>query len=427
MKNPYQEYKASEIGWLGDIPSHWQKNKFKYLLREKTKTQNIELPCGSISFGKVVYKDSEKLTEETKLAYQEVLSGEYLINPLNLNYDLKSLRTALSEIDVIVSSGYIVLQSEDVTVKTYLKWLLFVFDIRHMKTLGAGIRQTITFNDIGNCITFLPPENEQILIGEFLNRETARIDKLIAEKQTFIKLLKEKRQALISHVVTKGLYPNVKMKDSGIEWIGDVPEHWELIKFSHFVSIRNGQVDPTEEPWNNFILIAPNHVESSSGRILKKETAREQGADSGKYLCKKGEVIYSKIRPALAKACICEDEETICSADMYPLNCDARMLNEYLLWLILSNEFTRYAILESDRVAMPKINRESLAKIKFPVPPVSEQISALNFIHENTSRLEKIIEETNTSIDLLKEHRTALISATVTGKIDVRHFKEEAS
>lgn len=112
---------------------------------------------------------------------------------------------------------------------------------------------------------------------------------------------------------------------------------------------------------------------------------------------------------------------------MYPLNCDARMLNEYLLWLILSNEFTRYAILESDRVAMPKINRESLAKIKFPVPPVSEQISALNFIHENTSRLEKIIEETNTSIDLLKEHRTALISATVTGKIDVRHFKEEAS
>ncbi|MBE0435929.1 MAG: restriction endonuclease subunit S, partial [Methylomicrobium sp.] len=162
-------------------------------------------------------------------------------------------------------------------------------------------------------------------------------------------------------------------------------------------------------------------VESSSGRILKKETASEQGADSGKYLCEKGEVIYSKIRPALAKACICEDEETICSADMYPLNCDSRMLNEYLLWLILSNEFTRYAILESDRVAMPKINRESLAKIKFPVPPINEQLSALNLIHDNTSRLEKVIEETNTSIDLLKEHRTALISAAVTGKIDVRH------
>lgn len=421
----YSQYQQTDIGWIGAVPSHWSKNKFKFLLREKSKTQNVELPCGSISFGNVVYKDSEKLTEETKLAYQEVVSGEFLVNPLNLNYDLKSLRTALSEIDVIVSSGYIVLQSEGVVYKNYLKWLLFVFDIRHMKTLGAGIRQTITFKDIGNCTTFIPSKEEQEAIASFLDSETSRIDNLIAVKQNFINLLKEKRQALISNVVTKGLNPNVQMKDSGIEWIGEVPQHWQVIKFSHFVSIRNGQVDPTQEPWANYVLIAPNHIESASGKILKKETAKAQGADSGKYLCKKGEVIYSKIRPALAKACICQDDETICSADMYPLSSDSRMIDEYLLWLILSNEFTRYAILESDRVAMPKINRESLAKIKFPVPPVGEQELALEFINKNTAKLEKLITETNSSIGFLKEHRTALISAAVTGKIDVRNYKEK--
>ncbi|EDR0183933.1 restriction endonuclease subunit S [Vibrio metschnikovii] len=420
MMLPYTEYQQSDISWLGKVPKHWAKNKFKFLLNEKPKTQNLELPCGSISFGNVVFKDSERLSEETKAAYQEVLTGEFLVNPLNLNYDLKSLRTALADIDVIVSSGYIVLKSLDVVDKAYLRWLLYLFDVRHMKTLGAGIRQTISFKDIADCAVYIPNDSEQKAIAKFLDRETQRIDSLIEEKQTFIKLLKEKRQALISHVVTKGLNPNVEMQDSGIEWIGQVPKHWEMIKFSHFVSIRNGQVDPTIEPWSNRILIAPNHIESGSGKIIKKETAAEQGADSGKYLCKKGEVIYSKIRPALAKACICEEDEAICSADMYPISCDSRMKNEYLLWLILSSEFTRYAILESERIAMPKINRDSLGKIKFPVPPITEQNAALNYIKTNTEKIERLIEHTNTSIELLQEHRISLISAAVTGKIDVR-------
>ncbi|MGD7036791.1 restriction endonuclease subunit S [Methylotuvimicrobium buryatense] len=437
----YPEYKDSGVEYLGQIPSEWTIKPLKHIAEigpSVPKDLNADLdrlvsfiPMENLGTNGDLDTSIQKHASEVRQGYSFFAEGDVIfakVTPCFENGKSAIARNLCNGYGFGTTELY-VLRPKMVRTK-FLFYLISSYIFRlpgasHM--LGAGGLKRVSTNYVEYFKSPTPSDIEQKAIANFLDRETSRIDKLIAEKQNFIKLLKEKRQALISHVVTKGLDPNVKMKDSGIEWIAEVPVHWGLIKFSHFVSIRNGQVDPTEEPWSNFILIAPNHVESSSGRIIKKETAREQGADSGKYLCKKGEVIYSKIRPGLAKACICEDEETICSADMYPLNCDSRMLNEYLLWLILSNEFTRNAILESDRVAMPKINRESLAKIKFPVPPINEQLSALSFIHEHTLRLEKIIEETNTSIDLLKEHRTALISAAVTGKIDVRNYKEEAA
>ena len=105
----YDDFKESSLVWMGNVPKHWDINKFKWIFQEKTKTLNPSLPAGSISFGNVVYKDEKNLSPDTKASYQEVLNGEYLINPLNLNFDLKSLRTALSQIDVVVSTGYIVL------------------------------------------------------------------------------------------------------------------------------------------------------------------------------------------------------------------------------------------------------------------------------------------------------------------------------
>ncbi len=432
MKNPYQEYKASEIGWLVDIPSHWQKNKFKYLLREKTKTQNLELPCGSISFGKVVYKDSEKLTEETKLAYQEVLTGEFLLNPLNLNYDLKSLRSALSEIDVIVSSGYIVLQSKDIAVNTYLKWLLFVFDIRHMKTLGAGIRQTITFKDVGNCTTFLPPENEQILIGEFLDRETARIDKLIAEKQIFIKLLKEKRQALISHVVTKGLNPNVKMKDSGIEWIGDVPEHWECVPLKRLVGFIEQGWSPEchsntarDGYWGVLKSGAVNggvYQETENKELPETQTPRPE------IEVKQGDLIMSRAsgsRELIGSAAYVYETRLrlMLSDKLFRLKCMMDVDPEFLSISLGSYPLRRQielAIGGAEGLAN-NLSQANIKKLLLTRPPYDEQKLIVGSLKVSLERYQNIISETQHSVELLKEHRTALISAAVTGKIDVRN------
>lgn len=422
----YSDYKDSGVGWLGDVPASWQKNKFKFLLREKNKTQNIGLPCGSISFGNVVYKDSEKLTEETRLAYQEVLSGEFLVNPLNLNYDLKSLRTALSDIDVIVSSGYIVLQSKKTTVSKYLKWLLFVFDIRHMKTLGAGIRQTITFKDIGNCVAYIPSLDEQAAIAAYLDRETARIDSLIAEKQNFINLLKEKRQALISHVVTKGLDPNVKMKDSGIEWIGEVPEHWSCGKLKYVSKISNGATPnrDTEEFWENGNIGWLNSSKVNDVIIREAEQFITQLALSKTSVqpVKPNDLVIAITGEGQTRGrvAICKTDATInqhlAAISVINPNFDYEFL---FFWLTSQYSRIRY---ESSGAGSTKgaITCSDIAMYPIPIPPLAEQKAITENLKSRLGKFDQILEETELSINYLKEHRTVLISAAVTGKIDVR-------
>lgn len=420
---PYQQYEFIDVPWYKQKPTHWLSVKFKHSFNEKRKVNNPNLPAGAISFGEVIYKDEEKLSQDTKDSYQEVLAGEFLINPLNLNFDLKSLRTALSTIDVVVSTGYIVLTMENKLNPRFSRWLLQQFDVSHMKTLGSGVRQTINYNDIGNSLFCLPTPEEQRTIAAFLDYETARIDQLIAKQQQLIELLKEKRQAVISHAVTKGLNPNAPMKDTGVEWLGQVPEHWDVMKFNHCANIRNGQVDPTVKPYKDYILIAPNHIESGTGRLLELQTAEEQGADSGKYLCKKGEVIYSKIRPALAKACISPKDDVICSADMYPINGGKALANDFLVWFLLSDCFTRFAVNQADRVAMPKINRDALGECRIPIPPIEEQKEIISTIVYKIEKLDLLIATANKAIQFIQERRTALISAAVTGKIDLRGWQ----
>jgi len=275
----------------------------------------------------------------------------------------------------------------------------------------------------------LPPEAEQHDIADFLDRETAKIDTLVAKKRTLIERLKEKRTALISRTVTRGLPPDAaraggldphpKLKPSGIDWLGDVPEHWEVGKFSREVRIAEGQADPEIEPYSSMPLVAPNHIESGTGRLLARETAADQAAISGKYLCSAGEVIYSKIRPALAKA-VLAPEDCLCSADMYPMTPTGLLRSRYLLRVLLSSQFTAWSILEADRVAMPKVNRETLSELRLPVPPPQEQDTIADFLDRETAKIDGMVTKVDTAIERLQEYRTALITAAVTGKIDVR-------
>ena len=143
----------------------------------------------------------------------------------------------------------------------------------------------------------IAPIEEQHAIADFLDHETAKIDALVARKERLIELLQEKRTALITRAVTRGLDPNAPMKDSGVEWLGEIPAHWEVRQWRYCCHVTEGQVAPDDEQFREKVLIAPNHIESGTGRILHMETANEQGAISGKYLVEPGDIIYSKIRP----------------------------------------------------------------------------------------------------------------------------------
>ena len=264
MYEKYNRYKDSGEFWLGDVPEHWSIKKFKHIFKEKKKVSNPILNSGAISFGKVVYKDDDRIPEATKASYQEVLSGEFLINPLNLNYDLISLRIALSDINVVVSSGYIVIKNIIDLDKRFFNYLLHRYDVAYMKLLGSGVRQTINFNHLSNSLLVFPPIKEQTSIASFLDKKTSQIDHAIELKEKTIALLKEHKQIVIQELVTgkwkidngEEIIENgelkmenarlikrdeAEMKDSGVEWIGMVPRSWEVKRLKYIFNIKNGQ------------------------------------------------------------------------------------------------------------------------------------------------------------------------------------------
>ena len=437
----YAEYKDSGIDWLGEIPSHWDLFSLKRAVDGCTNGFWGSEPDGNNDLCVLRVADFNRHNFTIgldKLTYRSVSQKE-AENRLLKKGDLLLEKSGGGEKTLV---GCVVQFNEDfqaitsnfVAKMTPQKHMVSRFLTYAFSHLYAGrvnfpsIKQTTGIQNLDSEAYLMekfvfPSKDEQTQIANFLDHETAKIDSLITKQEKLIELLKEKRQAVISHAVTKGLNPDVNMKDSGVEWLGQVPEHWKVIKFNHCVQIRNGLVDPRHENYKNLILYAPNHIEKGTGKILYKETAEEQGADSNKYLCFKGEVIYSKIRPALAKVAICEEDLALCSADMYPMDGFNGLSNKFLYYFILSDSFTEAVILDSDRVAMPKINRESLSEYKLPIPPLEEQKKIIDFIETTGWNLDKLEKQAQSAIQLMQERRTALISSAVTGKINVTNWQ----
>ncbi|KQZ94308.1 hypothetical protein ASD64_05485 [Mesorhizobium sp. Root157] len=431
----YESHKDSCVEWLDEVPAHWRISRLGYEAWVRARlgwkglkaeeyvddgyaflaTPNIK---GSvIDFGNVNFIDHFRYEEspEIKLRVGDILLAKdgSTLGTVNIIRVLPIPATVNSSIAVISPHSNL-----DSIYGYYLFQSYYIENTIQRIKGGMGVPHLFQ-DDLNRFYIPLPSLAEQASIASFLDRETANIDALIDEQKKLIELLKEKRQAVISRAVIKGLDPDVPMKDSGVEWLGEIPAHWMLEKFSRCVQIAEGQVDPRKEPFASMVLIAPNHVESITGRLLFMETAVEQGAESGKYLCQAGDVIYSKIRPALAKA-VLTPVDALCSADMYPMRGRNGLAEQYLLWLLLSPQFTAWSVMEADRVAMPKINREALSDLRLPLPPKQEQAEICAYLDRETCGVDNLLLQAETANALLQERRSALISAAVTGKIDVR-------
>ncbi len=420
---PYPAYKDSGVQWLGKVPEHWERYKLKHIFKEKKNFSNPELPAGAISFGNVIEKNSENLAPDTRATYQEVLPGEFLVNPINLNYDLKSLRTALSRLAVCVSPAYIVLTPKQKQCNEYLEYLLHHFDVAHMKTLGAGVRQTITFSDIGACECLLPPIDEQTIIAKYLNRETDRLDALIIKKIRFIELLREKRQALITQAVTKGVNANAKMRISEVEWLGEVPEHWSIKALKYVATPIIG------------LTYSPDDVvEESSGTLVLRSSNIQDGMivlDDNVYV---STVIPDHLRTRIGDIVICSrngSRSLIGKNGMVNKHSEGQTfgafttvvrspINDYL-HLILNSALFKY---QSGRFLTTTINQlttETLKSFEIPLPPRDEQLQIIDWIKSKISRFDEIIRKTEQSIESLKERRSAIITAAITGQIDLQN------
>jgi type I restriction enzyme S subunit len=423
--SPYPRYKEGPAKWVGDLPEHWAVERVKYSLSEKRPRAAPALPAGAISFGRVIAKDGERLSEETRATYQEVLAGEYLINPINLNYDLISLRTALSSIDVVVSPAYIVAKPDiSKLLPAFGNYLLYVFDIRHMKSLGAGVRQTIGFKDIGNCYWALPPIDEQEAISSFLDRETGRIDRLNEKKGRFIELLQEKRTALITAALTGALGTDVLKVETRTYWAPSIPQDWSITPFRMACWYQEGPgilaIDFKEEgvPLLRVSGVQGKYASTTGCNFLDPQKVEKRWKHFRLTL---GDLLISA---SATVGTITEVGPETVGAVPYTgiirLRPWQRVTKEYLSYFLGSSIFLEQVNLMKQGSTIQHFGPTHLSRVRIPLPPLEEQVRITAELDSRTDRITLLIAKTERSIELLKEHRSALITAAVTGKIDVR-------
>jgi len=411
----YDSYKDSGEGWIEDVPSHWETNKLKQLFKEKKHRPNLAINCGSISFGEVVEKDDERVPLATKASYQEVSKGEFLVNPLNLNYDLKSLRIGLSDIDVVVSAGYLILQAYEDMDKQFFKYLLHRYDVAYMKLLGSGVRQTISFNHIANSILVAPPLPEQRAIAAFLDRKCAGLDEAVRIKEAQIALLRERRQILIQQAVTRGLTPSAPMKDSGIDWIGQIPAHWEVKRNKHlFVEINERSPRGEEQHLSmsqKLGLVPANLVE----RSLTSESYQ------GAKLVKEGDLVLNRLKAHLAVFSLAPMEGLVSPDYSVFRSFIHGVASDYFELLFKTSKYLGEFRLRVRGIVegFYRLYTNDFMDCPLLLPPLDEQLAIVQHVRETSKRFQNVISIKEDQIAALKEYKNSLINAAVTGKIKV--------
>lgn len=411
----YEEYRDSEIRALGNIPKYWDITPLKWISTiiagqspdSSLVNETASLPFlqGKAEFGKISPVPSKWCDLPQRIAP----NGSWLV----------SVRAPVGAVNFAdreygIGRGLCAIVPSNFVDTGYLGYCLSILD-DDFKSMSTGSTfDAITSDQIGQVRIPAPTIKEQKAIATFLDEKTAEIDSLIDETEKSIELLGEYRKAVISEVVTKGLDPSVPMKDSGIEWIGEIPEHWEVKKFKYIAEVKANLVDPNE--YQNYLQVSPERIEKDTAKLLDCQTVGDTGVESDNHLFFKGQLLYSKVRPALNKVTIAPFDG-LCSADMYPI--ETNSWPNWLLYSMLSQSFVTQVRVSTDRVKMPKVNKEELGSFLLPVPPENEQRDIASFLESKMNSVDAAIEIERDLVCSLNEYRKSLISEAVTGKFKV--------
>jgi len=387
----------------------------------------------SLSYGRIVRKDmtsNDGLLPESFETYQIVRPGDVVFRLTDLQNDKRSLRTATVEEVGIITSAYLAVEPIGVESR-FLSYLLRAYDLSKVfYSMGGGLRQSMKYADVARLPVLAPPVQEQQAIASFLDRETAKIDALIAEQEKLLALLAEKRQATISHAVTRGLDPTAPMKDSGIPWLGKVPAHWEVSPLKYISRIGNGSTPSRDNPdywsdsgfpWLNSSVVNQDEV-TEAERFVTELALKE---------CH-----LPVIRPPAVLVGITGQGKTRGMAA--PLMFDAT-INQHLAYVtpktgrlevahLLRALEMAYVTLRTDSESAGStkgaITCDQLSRFTIPLPPLHEQGVIAKHIDIKAAHFDKLASDSRQAIALLKERRSAIIAAAVTGQIDVRDAVE---
>ena len=437
---PYPTYKDSGVEWLGAIPEHWKVMPIKFALdipitdgpHETPELYDEGIPFISaesikndrIDFDKkrgfISLEEHKRFSRKYKPQYGDV----YMVKSGATTGNVARVET---EEEFNIWSPLAVLRpNKDVTTTNFLFYAMkskpFFYSVE--LSWSFGTQQNIGMGVISNIRIVLPPLPEQQKIAEFLDQETSKIDKLITKKERLIELLKEKRTALISHAVTKGLNPDVPMKDSGVEWLGKIPEHWELRHLRRIVKKFVDYRGATPEKVSNGIpLITARNIKNAAIDFsLSQEFIKEEDYDNWmvRGFPEKGDVVVTTEAPLGESAQIIDTNIALAQRVILLKAQKNKITNEYLKYHFVSTFGQGELWSKGTGSTAIGIKASHFKGTLVLVPRLEEQQKIAQFLDRETGKIDNLITKTRTSIDHLKEYRTALISAAVTGKIDVR-------
>lgn len=444
----YHEYKDSGVEWLGEVPSHWKVRRLRFLAEmnpSKTEVADLSrstavsfLPMEAVGDDGRLDLERTRPIEEVESGYTYFREGDVAfakITPCFENGKGAIMKGLTGGVGFGTTELIVVRPKPDRASSAYLHWLFSSIPFRKLgeaAMYGAGGQKRVPDAFVRDFALGVPPLAEQSAIAAFLDRETGKIDTLVAEQEKLIELLKEKRQAVISHAVTKGLDPNVPMKDSGVEWLGEVPEHWEVLRVKTFCltleqgwspqcenypadgsgawgvlkvgCVNGGQFNPTEnKALPDDLEPVPALAVSEGDLLISRANTRELVGSAA---------VASRSYQNLM---ICDK---LYRLRLDPTRCQPTFLSFYLASNAARGQIELGATGASS--SMQNIGQATIRELPAPMPPIAEQSRIIRELENHLHRLEMLSAEAQRAIDLLKERRSALISAAVTGKIDVR-------
>jgi len=422
-----RKMKDSGIEWIGQIPEDWETTKIKHVVTpiKSGGTPDSDndrfyaeegipwVAISDMSTSSYVFDTEKHITEEGRK------SKNLLIFPTGtLLYSIYATVGKVSQLKIPACINQAILAlipHEDIYLTAFLKYNLKAIEDYVYSQSSGNTQFNLNAHKVNNFSIVLPNFETQKRIADFLDEKCGKIDRYIEKQQQVIEKLKAYKQSVITEAVTKGLNPDVPMKDSGIEWIGMIPEHWEVCKFGYLTTVKSNLVHPNE--YKSYPQVSSENIEKGSGKLLECHTVDEVGIISDNHLFFKGQILYSKIRPALNKATIAPFDG-LCSADIYPI--ETKECLKFVLYSILSESFLEQVrTITETRVKMPKINQNELSGIWVTKIPYDEQQAIATYLDSICESIDKAIASKEKIVRKVIEYKKSLIYEAVTGKLEV--------
>lgn len=427
--NTYSAYKDSGEQWLGQIPAHWEMRQWRFLLKENVtpNTDCKETQQLQFKYGEIIPKANQEIDSDTLkiiCKYNKVQPNDIMINGLNLNYDFISQRIGMVRTNGIITSAYISLRPIGSANPSYYNYLLKAMDAQKMfHGMGTGVRLTLSYKELKSKYLPFPTEAEQEAMVACLDEQAGKLDQAIAREQKMIDLLEERKRIIIQQAVTKGLNPNAKMKDSGIDWIGEIPEGWKVMRLKRLVDFAGrigfrgyGTEDLTDEE-NGAITLSPSNMQNGKMTYTKCAYLKwHKYYESPEIMVYDGDILFVKTGSTYGKTAIVKDlpkEATINPQLLILKNIkgDNRFIAHMLSTPLIKNQVERIVI----GGTIPTISQEKIGNLRLIVPNKDEQISIVEYIAEKTKPIDDAIKAKDKLISLLQERKQIIINEVVTG------------